>query len=69
MVVRLLSFMLYMIIVFLINTLSSVGKIDLIATLRVQSVFNGMHVVFVSYALMKVDPASWLKMVTRFKGE
>ncbi len=37
--------------------------------LLLQSVFNGMHVVFVPYALMKVDPASWMKMVTRFKGE
>jgi len=28
-----------------------------------------MHVIFVPYAIMKIDPASWLKMVTRFKGE
>ena len=27
-----------------------------------------MHVIFVPYAIMKTDPASWLKMVTRFKG-
>lgn len=33
-----------------------------------QSVFNGMHVIFVPYSLMKVDPASWMKMVTRYKG-
>ncbi|XP_013409759.1 disco-interacting protein 2 homolog C isoform X2 [Lingula anatina] len=32
------------------------------------SVFNGMHVIFVPYSLMKVDPASWMKMVTRFKA-
>ncbi len=27
-----------------------------------------MHVIFVPYSLMKVDPASWMKMVTKFKG-
>jgi len=34
-----------------------------------QSVFNGMHVIFIPYSLMKVDPASWMKMITKFKGE
>ena len=34
-----------------------------------QSVFNGMHVIFIPYSLMKVDPASWMKMVTKYKGE
>ena len=29
------------------------------------SIFNGMHVIFVPYALMKVNPASWMQMVTR----
>ena len=33
-----------------------------------QSVFNGMHVIFVPYSLMKVDPASWMKMTTKHKG-
>lgn len=33
------------------------------------SVFNGMHVVFVPYSIMKVDPASWMKMITKFKGQ
>ena len=33
-----------------------------------QSVFSGMHVIFIPYSLMKVDPASWMKMVTKFKG-
>ena len=33
-----------------------------------QSVFNGMHVIFIPYALMKIDPASWMKMITKFKG-
>ncbi|ELT90261.1 hypothetical protein CAPTEDRAFT_205040 [Capitella teleta] len=32
------------------------------------SVFNGMHVVFIPYSIMKVDPASWMKMITRFKA-
>ena len=31
-------------------------------------VFNGMHVVFIPYSIMKVDPASSMKMITRFKG-
>ena len=33
------------------------------------SVFNGMHVVFVPYALMKVNPASWMQMVTKHREE
>ncbi|CAG0916938.1 unnamed protein product [Notodromas monacha] len=32
------------------------------------SVFNGMHVIFVPYALMKVNPASWMQMITKFKA-
>ena len=32
------------------------------------SVFNGMHVIFVPYALMKVNPASWMQMVTRHRA-
>ncbi|XP_029658229.1 disco-interacting protein 2 homolog C isoform X8 [Octopus sinensis] len=32
------------------------------------SVFNGMHVIFIPYSLMKVDPASWMKMVTKYKA-
>jgi len=35
----------------------------------VQSVFNGMHVVFIPYSIMKIDPASWMKMVTRYRGK
>lgn len=27
-----------------------------------------MHVIFIPYSLMKVDPASWMKMVTKYKG-
>ena len=27
-----------------------------------------MHVIFIPYALMKIDPASWMKMITKFKG-
>ncbi len=27
-----------------------------------------MHVIFVPYALMKVNPASWMQMITKFKG-
>lgn len=32
------------------------------------SVFNGMHVIFIPYSLMKVNPASWMLMITKFKG-
>ncbi|XP_076441207.1 disco-interacting protein 2 homolog C-like isoform X3 [Babylonia areolata] len=32
------------------------------------SVFNGMHTIFIPYSLMKVDPASWMKMVTKYKA-
>ena len=32
------------------------------------SVLNGMHSVFVPYALMKTNPASWMHMITKYKG-
>jgi len=32
------------------------------------SVFNGMHVIFIPYALMKVNPASWMQMITKYRG-
>ena len=32
------------------------------------SVFNGMHVIFIPYSVMKVNPASWMHMITKFKG-
>lgn len=31
------------------------------------SVLNGMHVIFIPYALMKVNPASWMQMITKFR--
>ena len=34
----------------------------------VASVFNGMHVIFIPYALMKVNPASWMQMVTKHRA-
>ena len=30
------------------------------------SVFNGMHVIFIPYALMKINPASW--MITKYRA-
>ncbi len=33
-----------------------------------QSVFNGMQVIFIPYALMKINPASWMLMITKYKG-
>lgn len=33
------------------------------------SVLNGMHVVFIPYALMKVNPASWMQMITKYRGK
>ncbi|XP_069689730.1 disco-interacting protein 2 isoform X14 [Periplaneta americana] len=32
------------------------------------SVLNGMHVVFIPYALMKVNPASWMQMITKYRA-
>ncbi|XP_076311921.1 disco-interacting protein 2-like isoform X3 [Tachypleus tridentatus] len=32
------------------------------------SVFNGMHVIFIPYSLMKINPASWMLMVSKYKG-
>ncbi|XP_065223766.1 disco-interacting protein 2 isoform X3 [Planococcus citri] len=32
------------------------------------SVLNGMHVIFIPYALMKVNPASWMQMITKHKA-
>ncbi len=34
----------------------------------IASVFNGMHVIFIPYALMKVNPASWMQMVTKHRA-
>ena len=34
-----------------------------------QSIFNGMQVYFVPYSLMKVNPASWMHIVTKYKGK
>nr|XP_024219685.1 disco-interacting protein 2 [Halyomorpha halys] len=32
------------------------------------SVLNGIHVVFIPYALMKVNPASWMQMITKYRA-
>ncbi|XP_065322738.1 disco-interacting protein 2 homolog C-like [Gordionus sp. m RMFG-2023] len=32
------------------------------------SVYNGMHVIFIPYSLMKVNPAIWMHMITKFKA-
>ncbi|XP_046734597.1 disco-interacting protein 2 homolog C isoform X5 [Diprion similis] len=32
------------------------------------SILNGMHVVFIPYALMKVSPASWMQMITKHRA-
>lgn len=32
------------------------------------SILNGMHVIFIPYSLMKVNPAMWLLMITKFKA-
>lgn len=33
------------------------------------SVLNGMHAVYIPYALMKVNPASWMQMITKYRGK
>ncbi|CAH8476156.1 unnamed protein product [Heterobilharzia americana] len=32
------------------------------------SVFNGLHVIFVPYSVMQIDPGSWLRMVTKYRA-
>ncbi|XP_026477110.1 disco-interacting protein 2 isoform X2 [Ctenocephalides felis] len=32
------------------------------------SVLNGMHVIFIPYSLMKVNPASWMQMITKYRA-
>lgn len=32
------------------------------------SVLNGMHVLFIPYAVMKMNPSSWMLMITKFKA-
>ncbi|XP_063925893.1 disco-interacting protein 2 isoform X7 [Zophobas morio] len=32
------------------------------------SVLNGMHVIYIPYALMKVNPASWMQMITKYRA-
>lgn len=32
------------------------------------SVLNGIHVIFIPYALMKINPSCWLQMITKFKA-
>lgn len=34
-----------------------------------QSVFNGMHVVFVPFNVLQMDPGSWIRMVTKYRGK
>lgn len=34
-----------------------------------QSVMNMMHVISIPYALMKVNPLSWIQKVCQFKGK
>ena len=34
----------------------------------IASVFNGMHVIFIPYSLMKVNPASWMQMITKHRA-
>ena len=33
------------------------------------SILNGMHVIYIPYALMKVNPASWMHMITKYRGK
>ncbi|XP_066148152.1 disco-interacting protein 2 homolog A isoform X5 [Euwallacea fornicatus] len=32
------------------------------------SVLNGMHVIYIPYALMKANPASWMQMITKYRA-
>lgn len=32
------------------------------------SILNGMHVIFIPYALMKLKPSSWMQLITKYKA-
>ncbi|RWS16896.1 hypothetical protein B4U79_00187 [Dinothrombium tinctorium] len=32
------------------------------------SILNGIHVIFIPYSLMKINPSSWMLMITKFKA-
>lgn len=32
------------------------------------SVFNGMHVVFVPYNVLQIEPGCWIRMTTKYRG-
>ncbi|XP_050522179.1 disco-interacting protein 2 isoform X3 [Daktulosphaira vitifoliae] len=32
------------------------------------SILNGMHIIYIPYALMKVNPASWMQMITKYRA-
>nr|MBE5725456.1 DISCO interacting protein 2 [Cucujiformia] len=32
------------------------------------SLLNGMHVIYIPYALMKINPASWMQMITKYRA-
>lgn len=32
------------------------------------SILNGMHIIFIPYSLMKVNPSSWMMMITKFRS-
>lgn len=32
------------------------------------SILNGMHVIFIPYSLMKMNPSSWMLMITKYKA-
>ena len=32
------------------------------------SILNGMHIIFIPYSLMKINPSSWMLMITKYKA-
>lgn len=32
------------------------------------SIFNGMHMIYVPYSIMKINPSIWLSLITKFKA-
>nr|CDS27664.2 disco interacting protein 2 [Hymenolepis microstoma] len=37
-------------------------------TIYIEGVFNGMHIVFVPFNVLQMDPGSWIRMVTKYRA-
>ena len=55
----------------LINCFAQASTPDLLTKniIYLQSVYNGMHVIFVPGCVLKTNPAMWLQVVTKQRGK